>query len=148
MTIEEIGKNYYWKDVLPQRVLGGLIDIAILFLLLGVTTVISMGLIHNRILEITLVVIIVGYFQFFEMQKGKTPGKMLTKIRIVNFNGDNPFSVQVLIRTVFRIIEVNPVFLGALPAGLIVLLTPKKQRAGDIVAKTFVLRDKDLVTEQ
>jgi uncharacterized RDD family membrane protein YckC len=44
-----------------------------------------------------------------------------------------------VIRTLLRVIEVNPLLLGAIPAGITVMSTERKQRIGDIVAKTVVV---------
>jgi uncharacterized RDD family membrane protein YckC len=47
-----------------------------------------------------------------------------------------------LIRGGLRIIEVNPLLLGGLPAGLFVISTDRKQRLGDMLAGTVVVSDK------
>lgn len=44
------------------------------------------------------------YYFIFEYFVGKTPGKYLTKTRVVNLNGGRPSAKAVLIRTVLRII--------------------------------------------
>ena len=45
---------------------------------------------------------------------------------------------QAGIRTIARLIEVNPLLLGGLPAGIVILMTEKRQRIGDILAGTVV----------
>jgi uncharacterized RDD family membrane protein YckC len=41
-----------------------------------------------------------------------------------------------------RIIEVNPLLLGGIPAGIVVISTSRKQRIGDLLAGTIVVSDK------
>jgi uncharacterized RDD family membrane protein YckC len=41
-----------------------------------------------------------------------------------------------------RVIEVNPVLLGALPAGIAIISSDLKQRMGDSLAGTLVVSDK------
>ena len=41
-------------------------------------------------------------------------------------------------------VEVNPFLLGGLPAGLVLMVTPRRQRIGDLVAGTYVLLKKDV----
>jgi uncharacterized RDD family membrane protein YckC len=48
-----------------------------------------------------------------------------------------------MVRTLFRLIEVNPILVGGIPAGIAVLMSAHKQRLGDMVASTYVLRDRD-----
>jgi uncharacterized RDD family membrane protein YckC len=41
-----------------------------------------------------------------------------------------------------RIIEVNPLLFGGIPAGIAVILSRRKQRIGDLLAGTVVVSDK------
>jgi len=45
-------------------------------------------------------------------------------------------------RTFLRLIEVNPLLFGALPGGLAVLFSKRKQRIGDMLADTIVVLSK------
>ncbi len=47
-----------------------------------------------------------------------------------------------VIRTLSRIIEVNPVLFGAIPAALVLLASERKQRLGDMLAGSIVVSDK------
>lgn len=47
-----------------------------------------------------------------------------------------------LIRGGLRILEVNPLLLGGLPAGIAILSSERKQRIGDMIAGTVVVSDK------
>lgn len=43
------------------------------------------------------------------------------------------------IRTALRILEVNPILAGGLPAGLAIMVTKKRKRLGDLMADTAVV---------
>jgi hypothetical protein len=49
-----------------------------------------------------------------------------------------------MLRTLLRVIEVNPILLGALPAGIMLLVTKRRQRLGDLLAGTVVISNKIL----
>ncbi len=57
-------------------------------------------------------------------------------------NGEPCDWTAAAIRSVLRVIEVNPLLLGGLPAGLVVISTARKQRLGDILGGTVVVSDK------
>lgn len=84
------------------------------------------------------------YVPIMEWTLGKTLGKYALFIRVVNAAGDTPSLGQVSMRTLLRLVEVNPLFLGGIPAGVAVLMSKHRQRLGDMAAGTYVLRDKDL----
>ena len=44
-----------------------------------------------------------------------------------------------LIRSALRLVEVNPLLLGGLPAGLVIIASERKQRIGDLLAGTLVV---------
>lgn len=77
------------------------------------------------------------YYFLCEGAFSTTIGKKLFSLEIVNLNGNKITWLQALIRTLFRLIEVNPVF-GSLPAIISIILSKKAQRIGDIIAKTVV----------
>jgi uncharacterized RDD family membrane protein YckC len=47
------------------------------------------------------------------------------------------------VRTLARLVEVNPLLLGALPAGIAILSSSRRQRIGDWLANTVVVRRDD-----
>jgi uncharacterized RDD family membrane protein YckC len=65
-------------------------------------------------------------------------GKIFTGLEITNKDGGKINGKQALIRTIFRIFEVNPLLIGGLPASLFIIFSRRKQRIGDILAKTVV----------
>lgn len=85
-----------------------------------------------------------AYFPVTEGLWGRSLGKLLTGTIVVNEEGDPPGVSRAIVRTLFRLIEVNPFLLGGLPAGIFVFNTKHCQRLGDMVAGTYVVRFDDL----
>jgi uncharacterized RDD family membrane protein YckC len=81
------------------------------------------------------------YFVFFEtLYAGRTPGKRLTQLRVVTENGAVLDARASLLRNLLRAVD-------TLPAGYVVgvvsmILSPRTQRLGDIVAGTVVVRER------
>jgi uncharacterized RDD family membrane protein YckC len=82
------------------------------------------------------------YFMFFEtVFQGRTPGKRLTHLRVISEDGGILDWRHSLIRNLLRIVD-------ALPAGQLVgvtamLISPRVQRLGDLVAGTIVIRERN-----
>lgn len=105
------------------------------------------ALLGNALYQSTLAVwllLAVGYFVVGEWAWGRTLGKLVTGTVVVNEQGFRPGVGQVLARTVARLIEVNPLLFGGLPAGIAVAMSGKKQRIGDMIANTYVVRARTL----
>ncbi|HET6440135.1 MAG TPA: RDD family protein [Anaeromyxobacter sp.] len=68
---------------------------------------------------------------------GVTPGKRLAGIRVVRTDGGPPGLAESLVRNLLRSVELP---LGYAPAILAVALGPRRQRLGDLVAGTLVVR--------
>jgi uncharacterized RDD family membrane protein YckC len=81
-----------------------------------------------------------GYYFLSEWLLGGTPGKLLFRLRVEQLTGQPCTARQIAIRTLLRLAEVNPVLLGALPAGVVILATERHQRIGDLIAGTVVVR--------
>jgi uncharacterized RDD family membrane protein YckC len=88
--------------------------------------------------------LVILYYPILEGLTGKTLGKLLCGLKVVDTHGANPGILKATIRTLLRLIEVNPLLLGGLPAGIAVLATPTRQRLGDKAADTYVLKSSDL----
>lgn len=88
---------------------------------------------------LTMVVVYLGYYFVFESLLSTTPGKFMTGLKVLAFDGSRCTLKQVLIRTLFRLLEVNPFLLGGLPAAVRIIWTRDKQRFGDKVANTIVV---------
>jgi uncharacterized RDD family membrane protein YckC len=79
------------------------------------------------------------YFPICEGLWGRSFGKLLTGLRVVDKQGRAPGFGRAIVRTLARLVEVNPVLAGGVPAGLVVFITKRKQRLGDLLAGTYVL---------
>ena len=80
-----------------------------------------------------------GYYLLFEAATGRTPGKLSTGLIVIQFDGRRCSWRQALVRTAFRLLEVNPALLGALPAAVCIVVSKDHQRFGDRVAGTVVV---------
>jgi uncharacterized RDD family membrane protein YckC len=70
---------------------------------------------------------------------GKTIGKAALRIRIVKADGSPISATAVVIRNLFRIVDILP---GAYAIGLLtMLITPRAQRLGDLAAGTVAVYD-------
>jgi uncharacterized RDD family membrane protein YckC len=73
--------------------------------------------------------------------RGRTPGKRMAGVRIVNRQGGTPSSVALLIRNAFRLIDCLPVFYGV---GLCTtIFSAQRLRFGDMAAGTLLVHDGD-----
>jgi uncharacterized RDD family membrane protein YckC len=78
-----------------------------------------------------------GYFVIFEtFWQGQTPGKRLTKIRVIRDDGRSVGLTQASLRTIFRILD------DALSIGFFcVLVGQQEKRLGDWIAGTLVIQE-------
>ena len=72
-----------------------------------------------------------------ELLTGRTIGKFACGLRTIAMDGP-PRPGAILLRNAFRIIDLVP----ALPLALLILFSPLRQRLGDVVAGTLVIRDR------
>ncbi len=81
-----------------------------------------------------------GYFFIFEIAtKGRTPGKMAAKLRVIRENGEPAGVTSVLLRNVLRVVDALPAFYAI---GVVTMfLTPQARRLGDLVGGTIVVYD-------
>ena len=81
--------------------------------------------------------IYVGYFVFFEtVWQGQTPGKRRAKIRVIREDGRPVRLQQATLRALLRPVD-DIFFIGA----LLIFLTKKEKRLGDMVAGTIVIQE-------
>ena len=83
--------------------------------------------------------IVVAYYTGLEGSTGQTVGKMLLGIQAIREDtGDSPGMGKALIRTLLRIVDAFPV--AYLVGFIVVLISAKNQRVGDMAAGTLVVR--------
>lgn len=133
----------YDASILVRRWLGAWIDFVVLLSFLLVPDYVLGNATYRATLAVWIA-LLVAYFPVMEAVFGRTVGKFVTRTRVVDAAGRRPSIVQAIVRSLFRLIEVNPVLVGGLPAGIAVLASRHKQRLGDMVAGTYVLFERDL----
>ena len=87
-------------------------------------------------------VVVTTYLAYYLIQEGAwstTLGKRLFGLRVARLDGSEPGWGAATVRTITRIIEVNPILLGALPGGLVVALSKRHQRLGDLLSRSVVV---------
>jgi len=82
-----------------------------------------------------------AYFVVLEALWSRTFGKFFQGLIVRKLDGSRCDLKAALIRGALRIIEVNPLLLGGLPAGLVIIASQRKQRIGDLLAGTVVVSD-------
>jgi uncharacterized RDD family membrane protein YckC len=142
MSPEEISASYD-SSIVVRRWGGTMIDFVVLIAIL----VIPYYALGEEAWGNSLVIwslLIVLYYPLLEGLTGFTAGKLVARIKVVDAAGGLPRLKKATIRTLTRLVEVNPFLFGGIPAGVIVLTNKKRQRIGDIAAGTFVLKTSDL----
>ena len=142
MTVRELAGRHRSK-VIVRRSLATMVDFIVMIVIGG-----AVGVIVGERSTATSVVIFLAipivYYLAFEASMGRTVGKLLTGLKVVDERGAVPSLRAVLIRTATRIVEVNPFLLGGIPAGIIADRSAARQRWGDMLAGTYVLLTHDL----
>jgi uncharacterized RDD family membrane protein YckC len=85
------------------------------------------------------------YLAYYFLQESffsTTLGKRVFGLCVVRLDGFPARWRESSVRTLTRVLEVNPLLFGGLPAGLTIAFTRKRQRLGDILARTLVIRGK------
>jgi uncharacterized RDD family membrane protein YckC len=76
------------------------------------------------------------YFGIFELfMRGQTPGKRMSRIRVVKSDGFSLDAVSILVRNIFRVLDHIPVL------WIVPLASSSGLRFGDMVAGTIVIQD-------
>ena len=88
---------------------------------------------------IVTLVLIWSYFILLEwLWNGQTIGKRVYKLRVINEDGSPAQFTAVLIRNLMRLVDFLPALYGL--GVLVIVLSPKSQRLGDLAAGTYVVR--------
>jgi uncharacterized RDD family membrane protein YckC len=80
------------------------------------------------------VAVVVGHTLLLELLTGRSLGKLLTGLRVVDLSGADPRAWQVLVRCGLKAFDLVAYLLLILP-----LINPLRQRLGDMVARTVVV---------
>ncbi len=140
---------------LGQRAVAVIIDHIILIIVTGILAIpmglsmVPFAMMNNSVNAIAMASAVTGsvllsfiiwllYFTYFEGTTGQTLGKKAMNIKVVKENGKKLEFVDAFIRSLLRVIDNLP---GIYIIGIIlVLITEKKQRLGDLAASTIVVK--------
>jgi len=124
---------------LGARFFALLVDAGVI---LGVSSMLSMMLGFMSGFRMVLVFVISwGYHVYFEVRhQGRSPGKRLCGLRVVDSRGLPVTFQQSFVRNVVRVVDSAPAFYGA--GALISLLDRRSRRLGDIAADTLVIEER------
>lgn len=131
---------------LGERIAARLIDGAIIGGIIFVFVMVmgSMNLFNtNETLVILIIALLVAIFSFYDLVleifwNGQSLGKKIMKIKVISLDGGQPRLGQYFMRWLFRIVDFT--FTGSLCAFLCVAISEKKQRVGDMVAGTTLIK--------
>jgi len=149
-ALPEYYAQRYDGEVVARRWLSTIVDHVILVVFAFGALVAAELLLGEEMyataLPVTTVAVLIpilAYFPWLEGRYGATPGKRAAGLRVVDREGNPPGLAKGCIRTLLRVLEVNPVLLGGVIAGICVLVTRNRQRLGDLAAGTYVLLKED-----
>ena len=149
-NLEKVETKLYATNT--QRIVAFLIDMAIIFGIvisffylggiLGIYDLYAMLSEQNLIWLLALIMWLwvaqVVYFTIFEGWRGQSPGKRLVGVKVTTVEQTKSGYMDAFTRNVVRFLDM--VLFFYLISLLIMGLYPKKQRIGDLVAKTVVLK--------
>jgi uncharacterized RDD family membrane protein YckC len=143
MVSEEPSARPGTEDVtLGRRVVAFLVDVVVLALVGAIPAVAVAtpwsGAPRNPGTYVLYVLLFVTYFTYLEGSTGQTIGKRLVGIVVVDLEGDPIGYREALVRTLLRVVDFLPtLYIVGL---VLILVTDRWQRLGDIAAGTVVVR--------
>jgi len=143
-NVEDVARRLDIAETLFRRWIGAWVD----FVVLGVVFLAAVFMFEDRFVGTKLVIVGLFWLAYFPVTEGlwgRTLGKLVTGSVVVNAQGQPPGLGRAAIRTLLRLVEVNPFLLGGLPAAILVMASPHRQRLGDMAAGTYVIPTKSLV---
>ncbi|MBU0898394.1 MAG: RDD family protein [Nanoarchaeota archaeon] len=102
----------------------------------GISNILGIIAMYSTLMIVWFVISLL-YFSYFESKSGQTLGKKLVNIKVVTEKGKNLTFGTALIRTILRIVDGQAGYLLGL---IIILISDKKQRLGDMAAKSIVVK--------
>ena len=131
---------------LPRRMSAFIVDAMMLSLIISViNSILPVFILFSPTLSYAVIIVIdfiLGSLYWFVSEwlwNGRTVGKKLMQIRVVDSSGLKLLPQQLIVRTLLRAIDFLPVFYAT--ASLICFFDRRVRRLGDIAAGTIVIRD-------
>lgn len=137
-TLEQLIREYDRMTIIGQRWIACWIDFFAMLVFLLLLDYSLGNELYRRLLPVWLLALAL-YFPVCEGIWGYTLGKLIGRVRVIDETGAPPGFAKALVRTLTRLIEVNPVLVGGVPAGIVVALSRRRRRFGDMLAKTDVV---------
>jgi len=132
------GGNRGFAAVLDFAV-ATVISIGAVILLNAIPTALTRNNVVFGLTILLLPVIIWAYFILLEwLWNGQTLGKRAYGLRVISGDGSPAGFTAVFVRNLLRVVDFLPTFYGL--GLLLIVLTPKNQRLGDLAAGTYVVR--------
>jgi uncharacterized RDD family membrane protein YckC len=120
-----------------KRVIAYIIDAIIVgivvALIIGIAEVIDFP---EWLQALVSIVLAYGYFIYMEGTTGPTIGKRIMNIRVISESGSPITMGESAVRNILRIVDM--LFVG-LVGLILIIFTQKKQRVGDMAARTVVI---------
>ena len=146
VTTQNIELDYDLAS-LGDRIIGRLLDglvlagyVIAIFLLIGFGNI-NEFFSNNSWVIIFFILPIVFYDLLCELLlNGQSVGKKVMGIKVISLNGAQPSLSQYLLRWTFRLVDFS--LSGSLVAVIMVAASEKKQRLGDLVAGTVLVKTK------
>ncbi|MEW6744880.1 MAG: RDD family protein [Planctomycetota bacterium] len=130
----------YWILMSPgeQALARGLVTTAIKSFVTGEASA-AVDWLQTNVLVLLFPYILIAYHTVGESVCGRTPGKALFALHVIDFRGCSADPGGCFARSVLRLADLG---LGGLLGLVLVLCTRRRQRLGDLVAGTLVVRDR------
>jgi uncharacterized RDD family membrane protein YckC len=151
VSVVRVAGNLSAMEMLVRRWFGCWVDFLVLAALLFLPSVLTGSLMggtaagsastapENGAAALIGVLAMLAYFPITEGLWGRSLGKLLSGTVVVTKTGAVPGVWRALLRTLLRLIEVNPFLLGGIPAAIFVAATSERRRLGDLRAGTYVV---------
>lgn len=146
MKPEDVARSYD-TSIIVRRWLGAWVDFIVIIAIFLIPDAALGNAMYQRLLPVWLL-LAAAYFPVCETLTGKTLGKLATRTIVVDADGNLPGWGKSIVRTLFRLIEVNPFLMGGIPAGIATSVSKTRQRLGDMAAGTFVLKSEHLALKR
>lgn len=125
------------NTIMPRH-LAAIFD-NMLAMVLGVVAAKTLNDENYQLQLVVFVAVYLAYFFLFESAISRTPGKLLTGLVVVRKDGSPISILDAIVRTILRVLEVNPALLGYAPAAISIIFSKNNQRIGDRIVGTIVV---------